>query len=68
MQTGRVKTWFSGTGYGFVIDDSTGEDVFVHARDLTFSEDSMRRGLRVRFTIEERRGKILASGVQMILR
>ena len=34
MRTGRVK-WFSlRKGYGFILEEETGEDVFIHITEL----------------------------------
>ena len=34
LRTGVVKFYSIDGGYGFIIDDETGEDVFVHIKQL----------------------------------
>ena len=35
MQTGKVKFYNETKGFGFIIDEATGKEVFVHATGLT---------------------------------
>ncbi|MFN0013418.1 MAG: cold-shock protein [Saprospiraceae bacterium] len=52
MHTGTVK-FFNGTkGFGFIVDSSTGEEIFVHVSGLI---DSIREGDTV--TYDTQRGK-----------
>ncbi len=52
MHTGTVKFFNETKGFGFIIDSSTGEDIFVHVSGLI---DSIREGDTV--TFETQRGK-----------
>lgn len=34
MQTGKVKFFNESKGFGFILDDATGQDIFVHVTGL----------------------------------
>lgn len=52
-KTGLVK-WFDTTkGYGFIVPDEGGNDVFVHASAFEHSGFQLTRGVRVSFAIKE---------------
>lgn len=59
MPTGRVKFFNDKRGFGFIVPDTAGPDVFVHVSaveesGLTF----LREGQRVQYDVEpDRRGK-----------
>lgn len=55
MPTGKVKFYNEKKGYGFVIDDETQKDIFVHASGLI---DKVKEDDLVNFDIvDDERGK-----------
>ncbi|BDB54419.1 MAG: hypothetical protein RLZZ529_409 [Bacteroidota bacterium] len=59
MRTGTVKFFNESKGYGFITDEETGKDIFVHASGITAEE--LREGDRVSYVEEEgRKGKVAA--------
>ncbi len=62
MSTGTVKFFNESKGYGFITDEETGKDIFVHASGIKSEE--LREGDRVSFEEEEgRKGKVAAQVV-----
>ena len=54
MMNGKVKFFNDTKGFGFIVDDETGKDVFVHVSGLI---DEIRENDEVSFEVEEgRRG------------
>ena len=59
MRTGTVKFFNESNGYGFITDEETGKDIFVHASGINAEE--LREGDRVSYEEEEgRKGKVAA--------
>mmetsp|Transcript_3538 Transcript_3538/g.10995 ORF Transcript_3538/g.10995 Transcript_3538/m.10995 type:complete len:144 (+) Transcript_3538:374-805(+) len=62
MQSGKVKVWYDEKGFGFLIPDNGGEDVFVHRHALTDGQ-CLVQGSPVTFKVEwnTQKNKYLAS-------
>ncbi len=48
METGIIK-FYHASGYGFIVSDETGKDIFFHAKDVI---DPPAKGERVCFDVE----------------
>lgn len=58
MSSGKIK-WFNATkGYGFIVDDESSKDIFVHISAMKSAGiESLDEGDEVSFEIEENNGK-----------
>lgn len=50
MKTGTVKFFNSSKGFGFIVDDEGGKDVFVHVSGL---KQDIKEGDKVSFELEQ---------------
>jgi CspA family cold shock protein len=68
MATGTLKMWNVERGFGFIVDDAGGPDMFLHISALQsagIDPDDMRKGERLTFDVEStREGKTRASNVR----
>ena len=59
MRTGTIKFFIDSKGFGFITDDETGEDIFVHATGI--KAEQVREGDKVQYQEEDgRKGKVAA--------
>ncbi|HRK97224.1 MAG: cold-shock protein [Alphaproteobacteria bacterium] len=65
MATGTVK-WFNGQkGFGFIVPDDGGKDIFVHISAVEKSGmKTLNEGQRVSYDLETSRGKTAAVNLQ----
>ena len=61
MKTGKVKFFNETKGFGFINDNETGKDVFVHKTGL---KDNVREGDTVEFEIEQGKRGVNAVNVK----
>ena len=58
--TGTVKFFNGSKGYGFITNDETGEDIFVHVTSL--EGEKLNEGDKVEYSEEDgRKGKVAAN-------
>ena len=50
MSTGTIKFFIESKGYGFITDDESGQDYFVHVSGL---KDQVEQGDKVEFEVVE---------------
>ena len=67
MPLGKVKWFNSKKGYGFITDDETSKDIFLHVSAL---EDSKLRVLKeeqkIEFDIKEEKNKLQAINIKKL--
>jgi cold shock protein len=64
MSTGTVKFFNETTGYGFIIDDETQDEIFVHSKGL--KGISIRQNEKVSFKIVEGKRGLNAINVEKL--
>ena len=62
--TGTVKFFNGSKGYGFITNDDTGKDIFVHATALNGAQ--LNEGDKVEYIEEEGKKGIVAGQVQVL--
>lgn len=62
MNTGKVKFYNDSKGYGFIIDDATGKDIFLHVSGL---DEEVQEGDEVTFDVTDGRKGLNAVNVRL---
>jgi cold shock protein len=67
MPIGKVSHYDAARGFGFIVRDDGGADVFCHANHI-LNADLLKKGQAVSFEIvmDERRGKLRADSVRVL--
>ena len=63
MNKGTVKFFNDGKGFGFIVPDDGGKDIFVHVNGLV---DEIREGDNVSYEVEEGRKGLNAVNVKVL--
>ena len=67
MATGQVKFFNTDKGFGFIVPDDGGKDVFVHVKDLSKSGiEFLSKDQHVSYETKEDRGKVVAVNIRII--
>lgn len=63
MKTGTVKFFNNAKGYGFIKEDGTNNEMFVHVNDL---KDEIKDGDQVQFEVAEGKKGLAAVNVSLV--
>jgi CspA family cold shock protein len=67
MATGLVKFFNTDKGFGFIVPDDGGKDVFVHVKDLSKSGiEFLSKDQQVSYETKENQGKVIAVNIRII--
>ena len=67
MFTGRVKFFNTDKGFGFIVPDDGGKDVFVHVKDLSkLGIEFLSKDQHVSYETKENQGKVIAVNIRII--
>ena len=67
MATGLVKFFNTDKGFGFIVPDDGGKDVFVHVKDLSKSGiEFLSKDQQVSYETKENKGKVIAVNIRII--
>ena len=66
-QRGKVKWFNSQKGFGFIVPDNGGKDVFVHISAVERAGlRSLNEGQAIEFELEENRGRMAAVDLKIV--
>ncbi len=65
MPSGKVKWFNSKKGYGFITDDETNKDIFLHVSALEHSKlRVLKEEQKIKFDIKEEKNKLQAINIK----
>ncbi len=68
MPTGRIKYYNLDKGFGFIAQDNSEEDVFLHNSAIKYAEyEELRVGQRVKYNVVEGEKGLVAKNVEVLL-
>ena len=67
MPSGKVKWFNAKKGYGFITDDETNKDIFLHVSSLENSKlRVLKEEQKIKFDIKEEKDKLQAINIKKI--
>ena len=67
MPSGKVKWFNSKKGYGFITDDETNKDVFLHVSELENSKlRVLKEEQKIKYDIKEEKNKLQAINIKKL--
>ena len=67
MPSGKVKWFNSKKGYGFITDDETNKDIFLHVTELENSKlRVLKEEQKIKYDIKEERNKLQAINIKKL--
>ena len=67
MPSGKVKWFNSKKGYGFITDDETNKDIFLHVSELENSKlRVLKEEQKIKYDIKEEKNKLQAINIKKI--
>ena len=67
MPSGKVKWFNSKKGYGFITEDETNKDIFLHVTSLEKSKlRILKENQEIEFEIKEEKGKLQAVNLKRL--
>ncbi len=67
MPSGKVKWFNSKKGYGFITDDETNKDIFLHVSELESSKlRVLKEEQKIKYDIKEEKSKLQAINIKKL--